>query len=104
MFEFTVRGLSTAVLYVDGFGDVKLAGGAADLLAAVGAAPDRLELALRNRRLEVPWSATFGDVSIGAPLLFDDEDGRHCLAGNQVDSGREFELGPDDRVLIRRAG
>jgi S-adenosylmethionine hydrolase len=94
VFEFTVRGLSTAVLYVDGFGDVKLAGGAADLLAAVGAAPDRLELALRNRRLEVPWSATFGDVSIGAPLLFDDEDGRTAWPATRSTPAGSSSSGP----------
>ena len=97
-------GLSTAVLYVDSFGNVKLAGGAADLLAAVDDAPDRLELVLGDRRLAVPWSATFGDVPVGAPLLFDDEDGRLCLACNQADAAQAYSLGPDDPVLIRRAG
>jgi S-adenosylmethionine hydrolase len=97
-------GLATAVLYVDSFGNVKFAGGAADLLAAVGDAPERLEIALGDRRIEVPWSATFGDVPVGAPVLFDDEDGRLCLACNQADAAREFALGPDDPVRIRRAG
>ncbi len=94
--------LATAVLYVDSFGNVKLAGAAADLFAVVGDEPARLVVGMGERTIELPWAATFGDVAVGDPFLFDDEDGRLCLACNQADASAVLGLAPDDPVVIRR--
>ena len=95
--------LATAVLYVDSFGNVKLAGTAADLFAVVGDDPGQLEVGMGERTLQLPWATTFGDVAVGDPFLFDDEDGRLCLACNQADASAVLGLAPDDPVVIRRA-
>ncbi len=95
--------LETAVLYVDSFGNVKLAGTAADLFAAIGDEPGRLRIQLDERTIELPWATTFGDVAAGAPFLFDDEDGRLCLACNQADAATTYGLAADDVVVVRRA-
>jgi S-adenosyl-L-methionine hydrolase (adenosine-forming) len=95
--------LATAVLYVDSFGNVKLAGTAADLFAVVGEDPGRREVRMGERIAQLPWATTFGDVAVGDPFLFDDEDGRLCLACNQADASAVLGLAPDDPVVIRRA-
>jgi hypothetical protein len=95
--------LETAVLYVDTYGNVKLAGYPDDLAAAMhGDVPGTLTVEFGGRRHHIPWGATFSDVEPGHPLLFDDEDGRLCLACNQADAATVLSLAPDDRVSIRR--
>ena len=108
----TVRAgeLASAVVYVDGFGNVKLAGGPDHLFAALGplAGGTLLAVELTDRagaaRTEVvPWQETFGLVPVGALLLYEDSLGRLCLAENQGDAARRLGLADDLPVTIRRA-
>jgi S-adenosylmethionine hydrolase len=75
-------GLDTSVLLIDAFGNCRLAGETSDLVTAFGEMQHgrRFDLILPARgahaeaRIPVPWVATFGDVPIGSPLLFEDAD------------------------------
>jgi S-adenosyl-L-methionine hydrolase (adenosine-forming) len=102
--------LHSSVVYVDTFGNVKLAGLRADLEAALGAVTpgDDLEVTLepgdgRPRTVRLPWVAAFGDVARGSPLLYEDSYGRLCLAENQGDVAARLGLVEDLPVRIRRA-
>lgn len=103
--------LRSAIVYVDTFGNVKLAGLRADLEAAIGPVGpgDRLELAFpaddnRPARVEVvPWRATFGEAEQGEILLYEDSYGRICLAENQGDAATDLALSDDQPVSISRA-
>ncbi len=93
--------LRSSVVYVDTFGNVKLAGLRGDLEAAIGPARsgDRLEVL----DLIVPWRDTFGDGAPGEVLLYEDSYGRVCLAKNQGDAAAQLGLVEDREVTIRRA-
>ena len=103
--------LRSAIVYVDTFGNVKLAGLRADLEAAIGpvAPGDRLELTFAahdDRPAEahiVAWRATFGEAEPGEVLLYEDSYGRVCLAENQGNAGTDLGLSDDRPVSIRRA-
>jgi S-adenosylmethionine hydrolase len=108
----SIRGseLASAVVYVDGFGNVKLAGGPDHLFAALGPLTGGTLLAVEMtdrtgaaRTEVVPWQETFGLVPVGALLLYEDSLGRLCLAENQGDAGRRLGLADDLPVTIRRA-
>ncbi len=102
--------LATAVVYVDGFGNIKLAGGPAELDAALGELADgtTLEVSFPDAAgspvtERVPWQDTFGRVPVGALLLYEDSLGRLCIAENQGSAGRRLALTEDRPVAIRRA-
>jgi S-adenosylmethionine hydrolase len=102
--------LQSAVVYVDTFGNVKLAGLRADLEAAIGPlrSGDRLEMefaaqGVREARVEiVPWQGVFGEAPTGALLLYEDSYGRICLARNQGDAATTLGLADDHELTIRR--
>lgn len=102
--------LRSAIVYIDTFGNVKLAGLRADLEEAIGPVRpgDRLELAFaahgdeRARVETVPWQGTFGESPPGTRLLYEDSYGRICLAVNQGDAARDLALEDDRPVAIRR--
>jgi S-adenosylmethionine hydrolase len=102
--------LASAVVYLDGFGNVKLAGGPDHLFTALGPldggtllAVELIDRAGSVRTEVVPWEETFGLVPVGALLLYEDSLGRLCLAENQGDAGRRLGLADDLPVTIRRA-
>jgi S-adenosylmethionine hydrolase len=103
--------LRSAIVYVDTFGNVKLAGLRADLEAAIGPVTpgDRLELAFAAHDGRpatahiVAWRATFGAAEPGEVLLYEDSYGRICLAENQGNAGSDLGLSDDQPVSIRRA-
>jgi S-adenosylmethionine hydrolase len=98
--------LRSSVVYVDTFGNVKLAGLRGDLEAALGALRpgDRLLLALGgDRRIETTWRATFGDVARGETLVYEDSYGRICLAASQASAAAIHGIVDDLGVIIRRA-
>jgi S-adenosylmethionine hydrolase len=106
----TPGALETAVVYVDSFGNVKLAGEPADLAAALGRLEpgDLLALAWIDgsdvRTAEVPWVETFGSVPPGVPLVYEDSYGRLCLAANQASVAALLGLRNGSRLTLARAG
>lgn len=101
-------GLETAVLFIDSFGNVRLAGQPEDLAAVVGPLEGGRLLRLRvgdGGSVEVPWHATFGAVGAGQPLLYDDADyDGLALAVNQGSAAERFGLAIDDLVRIEGMG
>jgi S-adenosylmethionine hydrolase len=103
--------LETAVQFIDSFGNVRLAGVPADLEAAIGPlAPGRpLELVFApdgespEVRTTVPWGRTFGEVPIGAPLLYANSFGHLALADNQGNAAARLGLQAPRTVTIRPA-
>jgi S-adenosylmethionine hydrolase len=103
--------LGSSIVYIDTFGNVKLAGLRGDLEAAIGpvGSGDLLELAFaahadRPARVEtVRWRATFGEAERGQILLYEDSYGRICLAENQGNAAADLGLTDDAAVTIRRA-
>jgi S-adenosylmethionine hydrolase len=101
--------LETGVVYVDTFGNVKLAGLASDLVAALGALESGDPLALEigagraTRTVRLPWATTFGAVGSDEPLVYEDSYGRVCIAVNQGDAGLALGLREDLPVVVRRA-
>jgi hypothetical protein len=103
--------LRSTIVYVDTFGNIKLAGMRGDLEAAVGpvSSGDKLELAFAANGDDraaveiVRWRDTFGDAEPGDELLYEDSYGRICLAENQGDAAAHLGLVEDREVAIRRA-
>jgi S-adenosylmethionine hydrolase len=105
-------GLDTSVLLIDAFGNCRLAGETSDLVTAFGEMERgrRFELVLpaldgnAPLRVALPWVATFGDVPIGSPLLFEDADyAGPALAVNQGSAAEEFGLDLDTPVRLEPA-
>jgi len=97
--------LKTSVVYVDTFGNVKLAATRPQLEEAIGVLTpgERLDVALGGARLAIPWLATFGGAPVGAPLLYEDSYGRVCLAENQGNAAASLGIVEDQAVEFRRA-
>jgi S-adenosylmethionine hydrolase len=103
--------LRSSIVYVDTFGNVKLAGLRADLEEAIGPvrSGDRIELAFAAHGDERPgveivlWRGTFGDAEPGELLLYEDSYGRICLAMNQGSAAARLGLVEDREVAVRRA-
>ena len=107
--EPTVRDgtLTTSVLYVDAFGNCRLAGQPEDLAALRGSlAPgDRFRVRIGSAEpLVVPWQATFGAVGVGEPLLYDDADYAGLGIGvNQGSAADRLSLRHDTSLTIEPA-
>jgi S-adenosylmethionine hydrolase len=101
--------LRSRIVYVDTFGNVKLAGLRADLEAALGPLEPGDPLVLDVGRPSGPdeirttWQATFGDVARGETLVYEDSYGRLCLAAREADAAAKHGLAEDHDVRIRRA-
>lgn len=102
-------GLDTSVLLIDAFGNCRLAGETSDLVTAFGAMDHgrRFDVVLPARgahpptRVAIPWVATFGDVPVGSPLLFEDADyAGPALAVNQGSAADFFTLAIDIPVRL----
>ncbi|MEO5940637.1 MAG: SAM-dependent chlorinase/fluorinase [Candidatus Limnocylindrales bacterium] len=97
--------LGSSVVYVDTFGNVKLAGLRADLEAAIGPVRpgDALILAIDGGPpIATTWQATFGDVAIGRTLVYEDSYGRLCVAASQADAAAKHGIREDLPVIVRR--
>jgi hypothetical protein len=97
-------GVATTVIYVDTFGNCKLAGLRPELEAVVG--PMRPGRAVRvqadgaaERRLD--WADTFGNVPVGEPILYVDSYDRLTLAVNQGYVAAELGLAQDQALRIQ---
>ena len=102
--------LDTAVLYIDSFGNARLAGEPADLGAAIGALRPGLPVALEiddgaggTTRELTSWQVTFGAVPVGASLLYQDSFGLVSLADNQGNAAERLGLRPDRPVRLKLA-
>ena len=103
--------LRSSVVYVDTFGNVKLAGLRGDLESAIGLVSpgDELQLDFRSDDEQPPrvetvhWRATFGEAEPREILLYEDSYGRICLAENQGDAAADLGLLDDASVSLRRA-
>jgi S-adenosylmethionine hydrolase len=105
-------GLDTSVLLIDAFGNCRLAGETSDLVTAFGEMERgrQFELVLPARgvrpaeRIRVPWVATFGDVPVGSPLLFEDADyAGPALAVNQASAAEVLGLDLDTPIRLEPA-
>jgi hypothetical protein len=97
--------LETAVLFVDSFGNVRLAGRPADLESAIGPLePGRpLRLDLGGREELTTWQRTFGQVGPGMSLLYEDSFGLVSFADNQGNVAARLGLEPDLPVRVTAA-
>lgn len=107
--EAVVRGteLATSVLFVDSFGNCRLAGHPDDLGALRGRLEpgDRFHVRVGGKEaVEVPWQPTFGAVPVGDPLLYEDADYAGLGIGvNQGSAAARFGLVHDAIVTIEPA-
>jgi S-adenosylmethionine hydrolase len=99
--------LDTVVLFVDSFGNSRLAGRPDDLARAVGgdlAGGQAFRVsggAIPAPGAIVPWHTTFGDVPLGEPLLYEDADyGGLGISINQGSAADRFGLAIDTPVRI----
>ena len=103
--------LETTIVHVLIFGNVTLAGIPAELEAAIGPLTPGRSLvidfpahggqpAVKERTV---WARTFGDVPLGASLLYSDSEGHLALADNQGDTAARLGLRLDRPARIRPA-
>jgi S-adenosylmethionine hydrolase len=119
--------LATGVVYVDSFGNLRLAGGVADLHAALGPVEPGTSLmvdysaarggfsalaesetgagaARRGDRWErLTWRRTFGEASPGDLLAYEDSSGNLAIAVSNGDASNRLGAGTGARIGIRRA-
>jgi S-adenosylmethionine hydrolase len=98
-------GLDTAVLYIDSFGNTRIAGRPEDLEAVAGPLTSgrrlRLTIAATGERVELPWASTFGEAATGEVLAYDDADyDGLAIAVNQGSAAERFGLAIDDVVRL----
>lgn len=96
-------GLDSAVLFIDSFGNVRIAGQPEDLAAVAGplAPGRRFRVVIGDTVHVMPWHPTFGAVAAGENLLYDDADYDGLgIAVNQGSAAARFGLAIDDPVRI----
>lgn len=106
--------LATGVTYVDSFGNLRLAGGSADLAEALGSIEPGTWLSI-----ELPsgvageaggsacvararWLRTFGEAAPGELLLYVDSSGNIALAESNGDAALRLGIATGARIGIRR--
>ena len=102
--------LETTVIYRDTFGNLKLAGLAADLADALPGLEHGEMLIVesvgrgsKTRRHQVPWTATFGDVPVGELTVLEDSYGRLTIGQNQGSAAATLRVGDGDVLRLIRA-
>ena len=101
--------LATEVVYVDSFGNLRLAGGVAELVSALGpvAPGTRLEVSLAEgpsgERPVARWSRTFGETAAGELLEYEDSSGALAIAESTGNAARRLGVASGARMGIRRA-
>jgi S-adenosyl-L-methionine hydrolase (adenosine-forming) len=102
--------LETTVIYRDTFGNLKLAGLAADLADALPGLEHGETLIVesvgrgsKTRRHQVPWTATFGDVPVGELVILEDSYGRLTIGQNQGSAAATLRVGDGDVLRLIRA-
>jgi S-adenosylmethionine hydrolase len=110
--------LATGVVYVDSFGNLRLAGGMADLQAALGPVEPGTGLLVdysassdpagtgsrRGDRWErLTWRRTFGEATPGDLLAYEDSSGNIAIAVSSGSAATRLGAGTGARIGIRRA-
>lgn len=98
--------LHTSVLFIDAFGNCRLAGQPEDLATLRGRLEpgDAFVVGVGDERHTVPWQTTFGAVETGDLLLYDDADYAGLGIGvNQGSAAERLGLAHDAPVLIEPA-
>jgi len=100
----TAGALATSVLYLDRYGNVKLAGSEDDLLGALGALAvgDPLSLDWAGAEHATTWGRIFADALPGRSVLYRDSLGLLSLAVNQGSAAALLRLSPDAPLRLRR--
>jgi S-adenosylmethionine hydrolase len=101
--------LETTIVHVLIYGNLTLAGTPADLEAAIGPLTAKRPLVLdfpEHRGApaveeRTVWARTFGEVPLGASLLYSDSEGHLALADNQGDAAARLGVTLDRPVRIR---
>jgi len=96
----------TSVLFVDSFGNARLAGVPDDLatLRRTLTPGDRFGVTINGAATEMPWQTTFGAVDPGDPLLYEDADYDGLAIGvNQGSAADRLGLELDTAVRIEPA-
>jgi S-adenosylmethionine hydrolase len=94
------------VLFVDSFGNCRLAGQPEDLAALRDSLEpgDRFRVRIGSEAVEVPWEATFGAVGVGELLLYEDADYAGLGIGvNQGSAAERLGLAHDTALTIEPA-
>ena len=96
-------GVETSVIYIDTFGNCKLAGLRMELEAVTG--PMRPGRAVRIQadgaaERHLSWEDTFGNVAVGEPILYVDSYDRLTLAVNQGNAAAQLGLDQDQAIRI----
>jgi len=94
------------VLFIDSFGNCRLAGSMDDFLAALGPLEAGRTFRVRTDAADevVAWQPSFGHVAEGTPLLYEDADyDGPGLAVNQGSAAAAFGLALDASVRIEPA-
>ena len=95
--------MESSVVFVDRFGNCRIAGQAHDLAELHGRLEpgDRFRLRIRDREIDVAWQTTFGNVAPGELLLYDDADMAGLGIGlNQGSAADRLKLANDTPVRI----
>ncbi|HUR16530.1 MAG TPA: SAM-dependent chlorinase/fluorinase [Candidatus Limnocylindrales bacterium] len=100
--------LTATLLYIDTFGNIKLGALAGQLAEALPGLQHGETVSLRvehskGREMQMPWAQTFGQVSKGDQLLYEDSYGRLCIAENQGDAAQTLKLEEGVTLRITRA-
>jgi hypothetical protein len=100
--------LDTSVIYVDTFGNLRLAGSISDLRRAVDRLDSQRQLTVelrddagqRTAVVTAVASQTFGAVAVGAPLLYQDSSGHLALALNRGSAATRLGAAAGQRLRI----
>ena len=100
--------IETGVVYVDSFGNARLAGGARELVGGLGDATDQRPLRVAvidsaagtGNAEDAVFTTTFGAVPAGTALVYIDSSGHLALADNQGSIASRMGLAAGARVRI----
>ncbi len=104
--------LDTSIVYIDSFGNLRLAGDPGHVAAALGEPAPGARFSVEFAPVdgqstplveEAQWVRTFGEIPPGAPLLYEDSFGNLGFADNQSNAALRLGARVDQRVRIRRA-
>lgn len=96
-------GVETSVVYIDTFGNCKLAGLRAELEAVTGPMQPGRAVRIQADGAEernLSWADTFGNAAVGEPILYVDSYDRLTLAVNQGNAAAQLGLDQDQAIRI----